>query len=586
MALISPGIEVTVVDESQYASTAVGTVPMLVIATAQNKANPTSGGTAAGTLKVNAEKTYLIGSQRELVSTFGEPSFYQSTSGTPLHGNELNEYGLMAAYSLLGASNRAYIVRADVDLGELEGQAGRPTAKPANGTHWLNTNETKWGIFEWNASTQKFVNKVPTVITDSSLMNGNVPVATLGKAGDYAIDATSTNNTVSVRTSSGWKALGTTNWYASVPTLTGSATTGTVTNGDSITINGATVTSTGTTYNSFVNDINTAAITGVTAALVDSKIVIYGASNTASNQIVIANVSGTLLTDIGITAGTYNVISVARQPHTSVPQWKSADATAAPTGSVWIKTTSPNNGAKFDVSEYSSPFGKFIAKTVNVYQGERYALYGLDSIGGGLNIEAGTVYVQAMQNDSGFVMYKIYERKVKGATVVTGTATAPTFSVGDAFTITSTIKGANTNNTTTVTATGTTVASLVNDINTLNIDYVTASVATSGALTLTHSLGGTMTLADTNNTPLATAGFTTANDYIREGSTSGHLVFSNFQQLTYTAGSIEPSANPANGRLWFHNVTDEVDIMIHDGSDWKGYHNVATDARGFNLGNT
>ena len=76
MALISPGIEVTVVDESQYASTAVGTVPMLVIATAQDKANPTSGGTAAGTLKVNAEKTYLIGSQRELVSTFGEPLFY------------------------------------------------------------------------------------------------------------------------------------------------------------------------------------------------------------------------------------------------------------------------------------------------------------------------------------------------------------------------------------------------------------------------------------------------------------------------------------------------------------------------------
>ena len=586
MALISPGIEVTVVDESQYASTAVGTVPMLVIATAQNKANPTSGGTAAGTLKVNAEKTYLIGSQRELVSTFGEPSFYQSTSGTPLHGNELNEYGLMAAYSLLGASNRAYIVRADVDLGELEGEAGRPTAKPANGTHWLNTNETKWGIFEWNASTQKFVNKVPTVITDSSLMNGNVPVATLGKAGDYAIDATSTNNTISVRTSSGWKALGTTNWYASVPTLTGSATTGTVTNGDSITINGATVPSTGTTYNSFVNDINTAAITGVTAALVDSKIVIYGASNTASNQIVIANVSGTLLTDIGITAGTYNVISVARQPHTSVPQWKSADATAAPTGSVWIKTTSPNNGAKFDVSEYSSPFGKFIAKTVNVYQGERYALYGLDSIGGGLNIEAGTVYVESLQNDSGFTMYKVFERKVKGATVVTGTATNPTFSVGDAFSIKSTIKGANTNITTTVTATGTTVASLVNDINTLNIDYVTASVATSGALTLTHSLGGTMTLANTNNTPLATAGFTTANDYIREGSTSGNLVFSNFQQLTYTAGSIEPSANPANGRLWFHNVTDEVDIMIHDGTDWKGYHNVTTDARGFNLGNT
>ena len=41
MALVSPGIEVKVVDESQYASTAVGTVPMLVIATASNKNDPT-----------------------------------------------------------------------------------------------------------------------------------------------------------------------------------------------------------------------------------------------------------------------------------------------------------------------------------------------------------------------------------------------------------------------------------------------------------------------------------------------------------------------------------------------------------------
>ena len=586
MALVSPGIEVKVVDESQYASTAVGTVPMLVIATASNKNDPTSGGTASGTAKVNAEKTYLIGSQRELVSTFGEPSFYKSTSGTALHGYEQNEYGLMAAYSLLGASNRAYIVRADVDLGELTGQSGRPTAKPANGTHWLDTSKTKWGIFEWNATTQAFVNKVPTVITDTNSVSAGVPIASIGKAGDYAIDATTTNNTVSVRTATGWKALGTSNWHTSIPTVQGTASGGTVSNGDSITINGATVTSTGTTYTQFAADINTAAITGVTAALVNSKIEIYGDSTAASNQIIIANASGTLLTDIGVTAKTYNVISVIQQPHTSVPAWKTADATAAPSGSVWVKTTSPNNGAKFDVSEYSTTLAKFVAKTVNVYRGDRHALYGLDPIGGGLNIEAGTVYAHAFTNSSGFTLYKLYERMAKGATVVTGTATAPAYSVGDAFTITSSAKGVNTVITYTVTATGTTNAAMVNDINTANIPYVTASLSTSGAITLTHSLGGVMILANTNNTPLATAGFTTANTYIREGATAGNLVASNFQQLVYTAGAIEPSTNPATGRLWYHNVTDEIDIMIHDGSSWKGYQNVSTDARGFNLSNT
>lgn len=586
MALVSPGIEVKVVDESQYASTAVGTVPMLVIATASNKNDPTSTGVASGTAKVNAEKTYLIGSQRELVSTFGEPTFYKSTSGTALHGYEQNEYGLMAAYSLLGASNRAYVVRADVDLGELTGQSGRPTAKPANGTHWLDTSKTKWGIFEWNATTQAFVNKVPTVITDTNSVVAGVPIASIGKAGDYAVDATTTNNTVSVRTATGWKALGTSNWYASVPTIQGTASGGTVSNGDSITINGSTVSATGTTYTQFASDINTAAITGVTAALVNGKIEIYGDSTAASNQIVIANVSGTLLTDIGITAKTYNVISVVQQPHTSVPAWKTADATAAPSGSVWVKTTSPNNGAKFDVSEYSTTLAKFVAKTVNVYRGDRHALYGLDSIGGGLNIEAGTVYAHAFTNSSGFTLYKLYERKVKGATVVTGTATAPTFVVGDAFTITSSAKGVNTVTTYTITGTGTTAAAMVNDINTANIPYVTASVATSGAITLTHSLGGVMILANTNNTPLATAGFTTANTYIREGATSGNLVASNFQPLVYTAGAVEPSTNPATGRLWYHNVTDEIDIMIHDGTNWKGYQNISTDARGFDLTTT
>ena len=79
MALISPGIDVTITDESQYAPTAVGTIPLIVIATAQDKTSGTSTATAAGTTKANAEKTFLIGSQRELVTTYGEPSFYQNT---------------------------------------------------------------------------------------------------------------------------------------------------------------------------------------------------------------------------------------------------------------------------------------------------------------------------------------------------------------------------------------------------------------------------------------------------------------------------------------------------------------------------
>ena len=48
MALTSPGVEVSVIDESQYTPTAVGTVAYILLATAQDKTNP-SGTTASGT---------------------------------------------------------------------------------------------------------------------------------------------------------------------------------------------------------------------------------------------------------------------------------------------------------------------------------------------------------------------------------------------------------------------------------------------------------------------------------------------------------------------------------------------------------
>ena len=93
MALVSPGVEVTVIDESNFVANQAGTVAAIIVATAQDKTSGTGTGTAAGTTSANAGKTYLISSQRDLVSTFGNPSFYQTAAGTPIHGYEINEYG-------------------------------------------------------------------------------------------------------------------------------------------------------------------------------------------------------------------------------------------------------------------------------------------------------------------------------------------------------------------------------------------------------------------------------------------------------------------------------------------------------------
>ena len=162
MALVSPGVEVTVIDESQYIPSAVNTVPYFLIATAQNKADAAGVGVAAGTTAANANKTYLITSQRDLAATFGVPFFYNTTTGTPINGYELNEYGLLAAYSALGVTNRAFIQRVDIDLTELTASLSRPTGNANNGTYWLDTSTSTWGIFEWNQTT-KYATRVGRV---------------------------------------------------------------------------------------------------------------------------------------------------------------------------------------------------------------------------------------------------------------------------------------------------------------------------------------------------------------------------------------------------------------------------------------
>ena len=174
MALVSPGVEVTIVDESAYPAASTATVPYILIATAENKINGAGTGSASGTLAKAIGNTYLISSQRELVNTFGNPFFYKTSGGTPIHGYELNEYGLQTAYSVLGASNRAYVQRADIDLAQLTPTTVRPAGASADGTYWLDTAETQWGIFEWNSTTEAFANKVPTVITSTGDLVGGV----------------------------------------------------------------------------------------------------------------------------------------------------------------------------------------------------------------------------------------------------------------------------------------------------------------------------------------------------------------------------------------------------------------------------
>ena len=213
--LVSPGVSVTVTDESFYAGAAQGTVPLFVVASAQDKADPSStGSTAVGTTSANVGKAYLVGSQRELLSTFGTPTFY-SAGSTMIPGDERNEYGLLAAYSYLGISNRAYVVRANVDLADLTGSANVPAGTPANGTYWLDTTATDWGVYQatasaWNKVTPAVLTDTPSAAATSNVNASGAPKNTYGANEDFVVVASTTPARLFEKVAGSWHQVGST----------------------------------------------------------------------------------------------------------------------------------------------------------------------------------------------------------------------------------------------------------------------------------------------------------------------------------------------------------------------------------------
>jgi hypothetical protein len=595
MALVSPGVEVTVIDESNYVANEAGTVAAIIVATAQDKTAGSGTGTAAGTTAANAGKTYLISSQRDLVTTFGNPAFYQSATGTPIHGYEINEYGLMAAYSLLGVSNRAYVTRADIDLGELASSLSRPLGVPSNGTIWLDTGaDTRWGIFEWSKTAGTFTNKVPTVITSASDLAGGVPKTSIGAVGDYAIVATNASNPAYYKNrNNSWVLVGSASWQNSHATIASTTASPTLTNGNSIVINGTTVTLAGTTITALKNDINTASITGVTADIHSNKLEIYATSSAASDgsttdgKILLANGSGTILTDTGMTAGTYASPAIQQSAHFSVPEWKTTDTTPRPNGSVWVKTTATNTGAAFDVSVYNTSTSAFDSQSAPLYENDRTANKNIDATGGKA-IAVGAYYVQFDVTENDTVTYKLFRRYATGQLEVTGNINSATPLTGsDTFTIQASAANSTAlTSAVTVTLSGTGLADMASDINGANVANVSAEVTSDGYLKIKHALGGVIVLKDTSGTPLVDAGIVTGitTGQVRAGNNSD-IILSNWVAPTHTANSTSPSSDPGDGRYWYHGGT-EADILVSDGSAWKGYTNVSSDARGFDLSQT
>jgi hypothetical protein len=622
MALLSPGVQVSVIDQSNYTPAAAGSTPYILLVTAENKISGAGTGVAPGTLAVNANKLYLMTSQRDLLSTFGVPFFYNTTAGTPINGYELNEYGLLSAYSALGVTNIAYVQRANIDLAALTASLSRPVGAPANGTYWLDTTNTTWGITEWNQTTAAFTKKTPSVITDTTFLETGttVPLPSFGSIGNYAVTATNVYNPTYYKrggpttaqapgwiqdgASAGdlyntWVLVGSDEWKTAWPTIQGSLAPQSLTAGNSFAINDVTITvlaSPNNTVTQLATSINSALnASGVYAANIGGKLTLY-ADSTATNDgstegtgvIAINNITGTPLTILGIDSGEYAAPAYFAGSNFSAPRWRTTDVQPEPTGSVFQQTNSVNQGMLIQVKRFDSTLGVFVLQSCPVYASNAAALYALDPTSGGQSIPAGTTYAQIDPYNNGTSGALVLERLSPGATVITGSVENPTFVNGSTFTLTATQpETATVAAPVTVTINGTTSADFVAAVSAAEIDNVSADVNAAGAIFFTNSAGGDIYLVDGTNTPIADAGFTTAVTGVTQTDVDGvGLTLSNWVSsptFVYSASASAPNIDPADGTLWYYSDATTADIMIQNNGDWFGYQNVDNDVRGYDL---
>lgn len=114
--LVSPGVSVSVINESFFIPVSAPTVPLFFIATQEGKLQPDGVSLAAYTLESGVVRT--LTSPNQSYTGYGIPAFRADGSGNQYHGDARNEYGLFALNQFLNVGSRAFVVRANVDLND------------------------------------------------------------------------------------------------------------------------------------------------------------------------------------------------------------------------------------------------------------------------------------------------------------------------------------------------------------------------------------------------------------------------------------------------------------------------------------
>lgn len=324
---------------------------------------------------------------------------------------------------------------------------------------------------------------------------------------------------------------------------------------------------------------------GASAATVGTEFVYNGVAVTGDGT-VDADIA--VLSGIGLTAGEYYCPALQQTPHTNVPNFKSSGTTPRPTGSVWIKTTEPNAGARWRVKRWNSATKSWIEYSAPIYASTHAALYYLDRSGGGVNLAVDSLFIQSNSTEGSpeTANFRVWRRAASGNTIITSAVvTSSTFTSGaNEFTINEFDKGTlELHGAVAVSFTATGAASdadlFAEAVNALGLHHVEASVTSDNRIQLIHKTGGDIRLVDGTGAPigdvfapynLATG---TGTDNFYELSEDSYLA-SNWKPLIadgFTASGDAPLAEAQDGQLWYNPNFGEVDIMYHNGNTWVGY---------------
>lgn len=543
---------IEIIDESSYGAGSSTIIPLYVFATEQDKViDEDTGEIAVGTTKAVANEVVILTSRKDVTDTYGIPQF-TTVDGTVQQGDELNEVGLYGLYDALGNSSLAYAIRADIDLKQLKATREEPKGKVDNQTLWFDLTETSYGLFRANGNSRPAIawDRIENVLlpVESQLDEDNKPQSTYGNNGDIAVVALGNTQKVYENIASEWYLIGSDEWKAQFPSSAKGKASGTYATNAKITINGTEVTLTGTYSGTkvadAVRDINDAAIENIVAREDNGALVV---ENTAST-LEMTQDSAKALESLGFVVeddkAVVSTVSVYHKTHSQVPSGLAQ-------GSIWVKTTEPNYGAKYVMKQYNSTSDSWKSTTLPMYGSLIEAEKAL-----GPSLNANTIIVK--YDDENKVVNKLLQFGSQGLKV-TGNVAKPTITNGQAITI-RTLVGTEVK-TYTVRAFSTTVELFAKAINNAKIPTLVADVTTDGCLRIVSSTGNTIEFQNVGE-----------GKVLEEvGISSGEI--SKWTDPVYTASAYELTSDANIGTMWFNDTLD-IDIMVNNGSKWVGYKNM------------